>query len=275
MKKNQPAKQRQGVKWVNSMLQANPLSLVLSAGLVVISLYISYRQRLGLEGELVTSAFRVVVQLYLVGLVLSFIFDINHPLLTATLIGLIIINAAFHAAKRGQGIDHVFWISLLAISFTVVGTLSLLVLAGALAFTPSQVIALGGTIAGNSMTALGLAYGHLLTTFDQDSQKIQERLALGANPKQASMGIIRQAMQKGMRPTLDKAYAVGIVTFPGTMNGLLFAGVEPKTAIMYQMMIMFTHISTATIASYVATHFAYQSFFDGRQRLKLSAHSRD
>src|SRR5699024_6496041 len=104
--------------------------------------------------------------------------------------------------------------------------------------------------------------------FEDNREKILEKLALGATPRQASQDIIKKAIGSGMIPAIDKAKAVGLVTFPGTMNGLLFAGVSPLIAISYQMMIIFTQISTATISTYLVVIMSYQTLFTKRLELK-------
>ncbi|MGX7107746.1 ABC transporter permease [Hutsoniella sourekii] len=249
-------------------LQANPWSLLMSTALVLVAVGISFKESLSLEKDLAVGAFRTFVQLYLVGFVLTYVFQIDHPLVTLAFMVVVIFNASHHAAKRGQAIQHAYRISLVTIATTVFLTIGFLVAVRAIYFRPSQVIALSGTVSAASMTALGLVFTHMTQSFHQDRQQILERLALGASPKQASEEIIRASMQKALRPTLDKARAVGLVTFPGTMNGLLLSGVAPLTAVMYQSVIMFTQISTATLAGFLGTYWAYQSFFTDGQLLK-------
>ena len=83
--------------------------------------------------------------------------------------------------------------------------------------------------------------------------------------------MIRKSISNGLIPIIDKARALGIVTFPGTMNGLLFAGISPLIAVSYQIMIIFTQISTATISSYLVTILSYKSFFTDRAELRSLA----
>src|SRR5699024_7372088 len=135
-------------------------------------------------------------------------------------------------------------------------------------FQPSQIVPLAGTIAGNSMTAIGLSFSSLENLYHDNQEKILEKIALGATPRQASQRIIKKSISNGLIPIIDKAKALGIVTFPGTMNGLLFAGVSPLIAVAYQIMIIFTQISTATLSSYLVTILSYPSLFTDRAELK-------
>ena len=64
-------------------------------------------------------------------------------------------------------------------------------------------------------------------------------LSLGATPKLASMSIIRDSIKSSLIPTVDAAKTVGIVSLPGMMSGLIFAGVDPLQAVKYQIMVTF------------------------------------
>ncbi len=249
-------------------LQATPLSIFLTFILVVISISISYKEKLKLEKDIVIAAVRATVQLIIVGFVLREVFQLDNNWVTFAMIAVILLNAAWNSKQRGAAFDRSFFISLFALTLTTVGTLTLLVLIEAIKFQPSQIVPLAGTIAGNSMTAIGLSFSSLENLYHDNQEKILEKIALGATPRQASQRIIKKSISNGLIPIIDKARALGIVTFPGTMNGLLFAGVSPLIAVAYQIMIIFTQISTATLSSYLVTILSYQSLFTDRAELK-------
>lgn len=255
----------------SASLQATPLSIFLTFILVVISISISYKEKLKLEKEIVIAAVRATVQLVIVGYVLREVFALNNNYVTLAMIAVILLNAAWNSKGRGAAFDHSFLIPLFALTLTTVGTLTILVLVKAIKFQPSQIVPLAGTIAGNSMTAIGLSFSSLENLYEDNKERILEKIALGATPRQASQRIIRKTISSGLIPIIDKARALGMVTFPGTMNGLLFAGVSPVIAIAYQIMIIFTQISTATISSYLVTIFSYKSLFTDRAELKSLA----
>ncbi len=95
-------------------LAVNNTSLFLAAMLVLVALGISLWQKLGLDRDIVIGVVRAVVQLFIVGYLLKYIFRVNNLWLTLAMIGFIIFNAAWNA-KNGAGIDHALAISLLAI----------------------------------------------------------------------------------------------------------------------------------------------------------------
>ena len=249
-------------------LAVNNTSLFLAAMLVLVALGISLWQKLGLDRDIVIGVVRAVVQLFIVGYLLKYIFRVNNLWLTLAMIGFIIFNAAWNAKKRGPGIDHALAISLLAIFVSTGVTLGVLVLSGAIKFVPSQMIPISGMIASNSMVAIGLAYRSLNSQFHDQRQGVLERLALGAGLLDASIAIVREAIRTGMSPTIDSAKTVGLVSLPGMMSGLIFAGVDPVRAIRYQIMVTFMLLSATSLGSINACYLAYRNFYNEQKQLK-------
>ena len=244
-------------------LAVNNTSLFLAAMLVLVALGISLWQKLGLDRDIVIGVVRAVVQLFIVGYLLKYIFRVNNLWLTLAMMGFIIFNAAWNAKKRGPGIDHA-----LAIFDSTGVTLGVLELSGAIKFVPSQMIPISGMIASNSMVAVGLAYRSLNSQFHDQRQGVLERLALGAGLLDASIAIVREAILTGMSPTIDSAKTVGLVSLPGMMSGLIFAGVNPVRAIRYQIMVTFMLLSATSLGSIIACYLAYRNFYNEQKQLK-------
>ncbi|KRL62042.1 ABC transporter permease [Latilactobacillus fuchuensis] len=248
-------------------LAVNPLSLTFAISLVFVALIISFHEKIGLEKDLVFSVIRAVIQLIVVGYLLKFIFHIDHVWLTLIMMLIIIGNAALNARKRAAGLRNAGYISLMAIMTSTGVTLGLLVLSGAIKFMPAQIIPITGMIASNSMVAIGLSYRSMLTSFKDQRQAVLERLALGATLKQASIAIVRNSIKTGMAPTIDSAKTVGLVSLPGMMSGLIFAGIDPVKAIMYQILVTFMLLSATSLGSVIACYLAYHSFYNQQQQL--------
>ena len=123
-------------------------------------------------------------------------------------------------------------------------------------------------IASNSMVAIGLCYRSMNSQFRDQRQSVLERLALGGTVRDASIGILRESIKTGMAPTIDSAKTVGIVSLPGMMSGLIFAGVDPVRAIKYQIMVTFMLLSATSIGSVIACYLAYRNFYNERKQLK-------
>ena len=247
---------------MNSDLLVSPTALMFAVILVVIALLINLREKIGLEKDMLIGVFRAVVQLVVVGYVLTYVIKINQYWLTLLMILIIIFNAAANARKRAHSMPYGFWISLFAISISTGVTLALLILTGVIKFIPSQMVPISGMIASNVMIAIGLAYRSMYENFNDQRQAVLEKLALGATAKQASIEIVRRAIRTSLSPTIDSAKTVGLVSLPGMMSGLIFAGVDPTKAIMYQIMVTFMLLASTSIGSVIACYLMYPQYYN-------------
>lgn len=243
-------------------------SLALALMLVVIALLVSGKERLGLEKDIIWSVARAIVQLVIAGYILKYIFDLNNQWLTVLMVLFICINAALNAKKRSRAIDRGFLISFIAITSGTTLTLAILLLSGAIEFMPMQVIPISGMIAGNAMVAVGLCFSNLNQRFSDNRQKVEEMLSLGASAKRASTSIVRDSIRAAMIPTVDAAKTVGLVSLPGMMSGLIFAGIDPVKAIKYQIMVTFMLLGTASLSTIIAGYLAARRFYTARVQLK-------
>lgn len=245
-------------------------SLLMATGLIVMTVIVSYQQRMRLELEILHSALRAVVQLVVVGYLLNFIFGADHPLFTSGVLLVMLISAAINGGKRGQGIKHASWIAGVSIGIGAVFTLTVLLSAKVLSFTPYQMIPVGGMVMSGAMVAVGLCFRQITTSFKGRQQEIQIKLALGATPMQSCKAILREALIFSLEPTIDSAKTLGIVALPGMMTGLILAGMSPMEAIKYQIIVIFMSFSTISIAIAIAGYLSCRQFFNTKEQLILS-----
>ena len=243
------------------------LSLFLALSLVLVALIISSKEKLGLTKDIIASVLRTIVQLTVVGYLLYYIFDVDNVLLTLAMVLVIVYNASRQVDKRNPNHKKRFHQSYLSLFLATGLTLTVLILSGAIQFLPSQIIPITGMIASNSMVAIGLCYREMNSLFRDQRQQVLEKLALGAPVKLASASIVRQSIRTAMQPTIDSAKTVGLVSLPGMMSGLIFAGVSPIFAIKYQIMVMFMLLSATSLGAVIAAYFAYRTYFNNRSQL--------
>ena len=243
------------------------LSLFLALSLVLVALVISSKEKLGLTRDIITSVLRTIIQLTVVGYLLYYVFDVDNIFLTLAMVLIIVYNASRQADKRNPNQKKRFYQYYLSLFLATGLTLTVLVLSGAIQFLPSQIIPITGMIASNSMVAIGLCYREMNSLFRDQRQQVLEKLALGAPVKLASASIVRQAIRTAMQPTIDSAKTVGLVSLPGMMSGLIFAGVSPIFAIKYQIMVMFMLLSATSLGAVIAAYFAYRHYFNDRAQL--------
>ena len=245
------------------------ISLFIASTLVIIPIFISYKEKLGLEKEIVVSILRAIVQLIIVGYILDVIFGLKNPICTLILILIMIVNAAVNTKKRGRGINKVVTISFVSILIGASVTLSILVISGVIKFSPNEIIPIAGMIISNSMIAIGLSYTNLNNSFKNKREEVVVKLSLGADVKEASKSILRDSVKVAIIPTIDSAKTLGIVSLPGMMTGLILAGVSPLTAIKFQIMVTFMLLSASAVSTIIATYLCYKDFFNERKQLKI------
>lgn len=250
-------------------LEINNISLIFSTILLVIAIFISYKEQLGLNKDIIIAGIRAVIQLFIIGYILQYIFAVDNTVLTLAMVVFIILNASYNSAQRSSNISNAFMISLTAIGTGTVLTLIILILTEAIQLVPSQVVPITGMIASNAMVAVGLTFRSLHSQFNDKSQQIQEMLSLGATQKQASKDVISESIKNGTAPTIDRTKTVGLVSLPGMMSGLIFAGVNPTAAIRYQIVVMFMLISVSSLAGIIASYLAYKNYFNEYEQLIL------
>jgi len=244
-------------------------SLVIASTLIIIPIFISYKEHLALEKEIIISVLRAVIQLILVGYVLDLIFGLENPIFTILLVLIMLINAAVNTKKRGEGIKDVVKISFVSMLIGTSVTMAVLVLSGALKFVPNEIIPIAGMVVSNAMVAIGLSYRNLNNSFKNRSEEVEVKLSLGADIKEAASGILRESIKIAIIPTIDSAKTLGIVSLPGMMTGLILAGASPLMAIKFQIMVTFMIISSSSIATMMATYLCYRDFFNKRKQLKI------
>ena len=234
-----------------NVVEISPLQLVLCLGFVLIAGISSLVFRLGLEKDLAWGTVRTFAQLFLVGYVLQFIFDIKNPYLILLYYAWMIFWAAQtirgRVKEKQVRIFAPTFISMV-ISYMIV---AITVTAGILQirpwYTPQYFIPLGGMIIGNSMNAISIALDRMFSDLRNRRDEIELAFCLGATYQEATSDILRDVIKAGMIPSINALMTVGLVSLPGMMTGQILAGQEPQSAIKYQIVVMLMLVASTTI----------------------------
>jgi len=181
---------------------------------------------------------RMLVQLLLVGYVLTFIFETDSPILVILVIIFMISMSAFIALQplQAKGIKP-FLIVLMSLGVSGIGVLLLvtqIILDLPRWFEPQYVIPLAGMVFANSMNTISLVGERFNAELKRGEDYIEARnIAMGA----------------AMIPQVNALLAVGLVALPGMMTGQILSGVDPLTAARYQIMVMCMIFSTAGLSA--------------------------
>lgn len=256
-----------------SSVRIDNVQLLLAAGLMLVSLLLSWRLRLGLGREILVASLRMTVQLLLVGLVLAWVFSLNDPLPVVG-IGLVMSVLAAQAASQRpkRGYARLFLDSLVSIlfsSFLLTGILLGGILNVQPWYLPQYAIPVLGMVLGNALTGVSLSVDRFTSTLDRDRGLIESLLALGATRREAAQGAIRDAMRTGMIPTLNSMAVMGVVSLPGMMTGQILGGAPPETAVRYQIVIMFVIAASTSLGCLISVELAFRRLFDAKHRLRV------
>ena len=204
------------ISWVNLAWCLVPVALVCSV-------YAAWQGRP--TGILYASA-RMLVQLIAVGYVLVAIFDSPSPWVSAVVVSLMLLIAAWIAIRPVRHHRGFLWPATLALGVSV-GFHLLLSLTCVLRvddlLQPRLLIPLAGMYFANTMNAISLA---------------AERYHAELHNGQAEQNARLAAFHAAMIPQINGLLAVGLVALPGMMTGQILSGVSPLIAVRYQIMIM-------------------------------------
>ena len=203
---------------------------------------------------------RAVVQLTVIALLLRGILSV--PWTVAGFILLMLTTASWTAMGRLRELWHGRRTAVLGV---LAGALLTLVVIFGLRLVDFQVrylVAVGGIIIGNSMSAATLAGRNFLRGSRARKDEIEAWLSLGATPAQAHEAIGREAVRESLLPTLDQTKSTGLVTLPGAFVGALFGGASPATAALFQLVVLAGIALTMTVTGIVVTRLAGRTPYD-------------
>jgi uncharacterized protein (TIGR00245 family) len=177
--------------------------------------------QIGSERQLLISALRSTVQLFLIGLVLKVLFDHAHPVWVALLAAVMLTVAGREVMVRQRRRFVGWWgfgvgtLSMFVSSFAVT-VLALVVVIGTDPwYAPQYAIPLLGMILGNTMNGISLGLDRLTQDAAQRRLVIETRLALGHDWRRAISDSRREAIRVGLIPIINAMSAAGIVSLPG------------------------------------------------------------
>ena len=244
--------------------------LALSGVLVAVALGLSMLRRLGVSRDLIVAALRALAQLLVVGAALVLVVDDDDPLLwTWIWVVLICCLAALVVKRRAPEVPAAARLALL--SFAAAATMSLGVLFGLGIFAPTgrAIVPLAGVMVGNSMTATVVASRRIVAEARDHRDLIEAKLALGLSSAQAFAPHLREALRTALVPQIETTKTVGLIALPGSMTGLILAGVDPTDAVRVQVAIMYLVLgSVATTTSVMALGLT-RGIFSSDHRLEI------
>ncbi len=258
-----------------SYIPLDTTDLVIAGLLVALNGLFSVLFSLDLLRQWIIATIRTVLQLTLVGLVLTWLFAAVSPWLTALAAAVMIGAAGFEIRARQKRRLKGYWSYGLGTASMLIASVIVTVFALSTQIRPDPwyhpqfALPILGMVLGNTMTGISLGLNALFDRAYSDRAVIEARLASGADWRSSVGPIAREAMRTGLIPIVNAMMAAGLVSLPGMMTGQILAGVDPIEAAKYQILIMFLIAGGTGLGVLFAIGMGTASLTDARQRLRL------
>jgi len=201
---------------------------------IVIAIYMRWTED---KVTIFYALFRMLVQLILIGYVLTYIFASDSPYLIVLILCIMLVAAAIIAMRPLQKrYKSLYLYAFVSIFLGGIFTL-MMVIFGVLDlnpwYEPRFLIPIAGMIFANSMNAVSISAERFESEMVRESTYVEARAT---------------AYKAALIPIVNALFAVGLVSLPGMMTGQILSGVDPLIAVRYQIMVMLMILGSAGIS---------------------------
>jgi UDP-glucose/iron transport system permease protein len=244
------------------------IGVAASGLLVLLACAIAIRARLGLAREMLIAALRAAVQLLAIAAVLTALFTHGGIPGAAGWLVVMVVIAGGVAARRARTLPAARLVGTLSIAAGAAATMATLVAFQVIELRPFVLVPVGGMVTATAMQATAVTMVRLAEETEAARPQIEARLSLGLSARDAFAPHVRRALRTALIPPVDSTRVVGLISLPGAMTGLILAGVDPLTAIRYQIVVMYMLLAAAALAAFTAAHLVPAALFDDADRLR-------
>jgi putative ABC transport system permease protein len=260
---------------MNRIIDISTGKLFIAFVFIVIAQASSFFYHLGLNRDIAIGALRTFAQLFLMGYVLTFILGFENIWLTILVFLVMVVSAMFIVKGRvkEKQVPYIIptFLTMLVTYFVTTVFVSGMIVGTTPWWEPRYFIPTGGMVIGNSMSAISIALERLFRDMRQQRETVEMKLALGANYREASDDLFRDAVKAGMIPSINAMMGVGLVFIPGMMSGQILAGTDPLIAIRYQIVVMFMLVGSTALTSLVVMLIVRKRCFGSGEEILLSS----
>ena len=218
--------------------------------LVAVAVALSARQGLGIERTILWAASRALVQLLVVGSALALVLDEDAPVGWALVwVVAMVVIAAITIRHRAPEVPDLLRVGFVAVGAATVVSFLVLFGLGIFPFEPVAIVPLAGMLVGNALAATVTAARRVVDELAGHRLEVESRLALGQPSRDAARPYVRAAVRTGLTAQIESTKTVGLITLPGTMTGLILAGVDPVDAVLVQIVVMYLILGAAATAT--------------------------
>ncbi len=221
------------------------------ASLTLIGLSVGCAWLVGLRigRDMVVASARAALQLLIVGLAFTAMFESQAAELWAWLWIAAMVVIAWRTVVRRAG-DAAAGLGLATVA-TIAGStaisLGVVFGFGVIAYEPVAIVVISGITIGNAVPATVLGLNQSIELCRNQVGELEAALALGFDRPRLVRFFGPQAARSALIPQIERTKVVGIVALPGAMTGLLLAGVDPVDAVVIQLLVMYLVLGSAAM----------------------------
>lgn len=233
-------------------IEAGPLGVAASLLLVAVAAALSLHERLGIERSIIWASARALGQMLIIGGALGLVLAEDAPLALSWLwvVAMVGVGAAT-VASRARHVPGLLVLAALSLAAAQAVSLAVVFPLGVFPLEPRAVVPAAGMLMGNAIAATVIAAKRTYTEISEHRDVIEVRLAFGQPADVAVRPQVAEALRTALTPQVEQTKIVGLVALPGTMTGLLLAGVEPLDAVLTQTVVMFLILGSVAMTSVV------------------------
>ncbi len=258
--------------------------------LLLVPLYFLHKYKTGLVHATLNGIVRMIVQLYLVGFYLQYLFEYNLWYVNFAWGLVMVLVATGTAVQRIRLRPHVlavplgvaFLVTSLVVALYFIGLVLGFTAAPAGApdaaeegfagartlFTARYFIPIFGLLLGNMLSVNVVALNTYCDGLKRERQLFYYLLGNGATLREATTPLVRAAIVKAFNPCIANMAVMGLVAMPGTMIGQILGGSNPDIAIKYQMMIVVITFVASMLSLMLTLKVSGRQTFDRYGRIK-------
>lgn len=241
-------------------------SLTAILALMIIPFAIDRFLKLGITFKSILSVFRMVIQLFIIGVVLKYIFLWDNILITLIWVFIMIGVAAISILKGTSLKLKVFAVpvtlSLVIANIFVLIYFNIVVAGYGDIFDARYTIVILGMLLGNSLKGNIVGIEGFYSDIKRNENRYLYTLSMGAGVYEAALPYLKKNLLSTINPTLATMATVGIVSLPGMMTGQILGGSDPMVAIKYQIAIMISIFVSSVVSICLAVYFTSLKAFD-------------
>jgi putative ABC transport system permease protein len=257
---------------MNGVIDIGYWDLLWGYALLIVPIYVLWYYKTGLVKDGIISIARMSVQLFMVGLYLEYIFDLNNTYINITWVFIMTVIAAYTVVVRSGLKLSLMFIPVFLAGFISIGITDAYFLGYVIKldnmFEARYFIPITGMLLGNTLKTIIISLSYYFKQLDAENGLYNWYLANGATRTEALTRFKREALKIAFNPVIAATAIVGLISLPGMMTGQILGGSSPNVAIKYQIMLMITVFSSSIISVILTLLISDRHVFDRMDNIK-------